>query len=81
MIDIIVIAVCIITRGADSWVTVAKSGRSKPAWLATFLALPNGIPAHDAFGRSCARIDPEPFQRSLLAGAGHPASAPGRDCD
>ncbi|MBO9365311.1 MAG: transposase family protein [Roseiflexus sp.] len=75
------IAVCAVICGAEGWVDVAAFGRRRPAWLATFLALPNGIPAHDTFGRSCARIDPEPFQRSLLAGAGHPASAPGRDCD
>ncbi|MBO9324954.1 MAG: transposase family protein [Roseiflexus sp.] len=45
----------------------AAFGRSKSAWLATFLALPNGIPAHDTFDWVVARIDPEPFRQSFLA--------------
>lgn len=46
---------------------VTEFGRSKYNWLATFLALPNGIPSHDTFGRVFARSDPEQFQRSFLA--------------
>ncbi len=33
-------------------------GRSKRAWLETFLALPNGIPSHDTFRRVFMLIDP-----------------------
>jgi predicted transposase YbfD/YdcC len=67
VLDIIVISICAVICGADGWVDVAEFGRSKQAWLATFLALPNGIPAHDTFGRVFARLDPEQFQRSFLA--------------
>jgi predicted transposase YbfD/YdcC len=67
LLDIIIIAICAVICGADGWVDVAQFGRSKQAWLATFLALPNGIPSHDTFGRVFARLNPEQFQRSFLA--------------
>lgn len=66
LLDIIVIAIGAVICGADGWVAVEEFGRSKQAWLATFLALPGGIPSHDTFGRVFARIDPEQFQRSFL---------------
>jgi len=37
-----VIAVCAVIACAESWEDIALYGRSKQAWLATFLALPNG---------------------------------------
>jgi predicted transposase YbfD/YdcC len=48
-IDILVIAICAIICGADSWVAVAKFGRAKEDWFRGFLELPNGIPSHDTF--------------------------------
>lgn len=62
LIDIIVIAICGAICGADIWVAIAEFGRSKYEWLKTFLALPNGIPSHDTFGRVFARLSPEHFQ-------------------
>lgn len=72
--DIITIAVCAVICGADSWVDIALFGRSKVTWLREFLALPNGIPSHDTFGRLFAALAPEAFERcfqswvSALAG-------------
>ena len=60
--NILAIAICAIICGANDWEAVAEFGRSKPAWFATFLALPNGIPSHDTFGRVFARLDPVEFQ-------------------
>ena len=51
LIDILVIAVCAVIACAESWEDIALYGRSKRAWLETFLALPNGIPSHDTFRR------------------------------
>jgi predicted transposase YbfD/YdcC len=42
-------------------------GKSKRAWLQTFLALPHGIPSHDTFGRVFARLNPKRFQECFLA--------------
>jgi predicted transposase YbfD/YdcC len=67
LLDILTIALCAVICGADSWVDVALFGRAKERWLRRFLALPNGIPSHDTFGRVFARLDPEAFERCFLA--------------
>ena len=51
LIDILVIAVSAVIACAESWDDIALYGRSKLAWLRTFLELPNGIPSHDTFRR------------------------------
>ena len=45
LLDILVIAVCAVLGEAESFEDVALYGRCKHAWLAQFLALPNGIPS------------------------------------
>ena len=58
-IDILVIAICAVLCGADTWEGVAKFGRTKKAWFSTFLELPNGIPSHDTFYRTFCLLDPQ----------------------
>ena len=62
LVDILVIAVCAVIACAESWEDIALYGRSKQAWLETFLALPNGIPSHDTFRRVFMLIDPDAFE-------------------
>ena len=59
--DILVIALCAVVCGADSWEEVEAFGEAKEDWLRGFLRLPNGIPSHDTFGRVFARLDPGAF--------------------
>ena len=49
--DILVITLCAVICGADSWTEIELFGKSKHNWLQTFLELPNEIPSHDTFGR------------------------------
>ena len=63
LIDVIVIAICAVVCGADSWVDVEMFGKSKKSWLSRILELPNGIPSHDTFGRVFAMLDPVQFER------------------
>jgi predicted transposase YbfD/YdcC len=67
LLDIIVIAICAVICGADDWVEVELFGNAKLAWLRTFLELPNGIPAHDTFGRVFGRLKPEQVQQCFRA--------------
>jgi predicted transposase YbfD/YdcC len=67
LIDILVIAVCAVIAGAESWVDMELYGEQKAHWLATFLALPNGIPAHDTFRRVFMLIDPRDFESRFTA--------------
>src|SRR3954464_5907178 len=62
LIDILIIAVSAVIACAESWEDIALYGRSKQAWLKTFLALPNGIPSHDTFRRVFMLIDPDAFE-------------------
>jgi hypothetical protein len=62
--DILVIAVCAVIACAESWEDIELYGRSKQAWLKTFLALPNGIPSHDTFRRVFMLLDPH-FRRLI----------------
>jgi predicted transposase YbfD/YdcC len=61
--DILVIAVCAVICGADTWVDVETFGNAKLPWLSTFLTLPRGVPSHDTFGRVFAALDPDAFER------------------
>ena len=62
LIDVLVIAVCAVIACAESWEDIELYGRSKRAWLETFLELPNGIPSHDTFRRVFMLIDPDAFE-------------------
>src|SRR3954449_3079276 len=62
LIDILVIAVGAVIACAESWEDIELYGRSKQAWLETFLALPNGIPSHDTFRRVFMLLDPDAFE-------------------
>lgn len=66
LLDLVTIAVCAVISGAESWVEVAQWGRIKQEWLADWLELPHGIPAHDTFGRVFARLDPAQFEAGFL---------------
>jgi predicted transposase YbfD/YdcC len=63
--DVITIAILAVISGADHWTEIEDYGRSKQAWLETFLELPNGIPSHDTFGRVFAHLDPKPFREGF----------------
>lgn len=66
LIDIIIIAICGVLCGADSWVGIETVGKAKESWFRQFLELEHGIPSHDTFGYVFARIDHEAFQTRFI---------------
>jgi len=70
LVEVLVIAVCAVIACADSWDDIALYGRSKLAWLRTFLELGNGIPSHDTFRRVFMLIDPDAFEAGFAAWVG-----------
>jgi predicted transposase YbfD/YdcC len=67
LLDILVIALCTLLSGGEGFQDMELFGKSKRAWLQTFLTLPHGIPSHDTFGRVFARLHPQRFQECFLA--------------
>jgi predicted transposase YbfD/YdcC len=67
LLDILVIAICAVICGADSWEDVEDFGYAKLEWLQTFLELPNGIPSHDTLGRVFGRLDSFQFRACFLS--------------
>jgi hypothetical protein len=42
LLDIVLIAICVLVCSADGWVEVEAFGKTKKKWLKQFLALPHG---------------------------------------
>lgn len=59
--DILVIALCAIICGAESFEEMEEFGEAKQEWFSSFLELPHGVPSHDTFNRVLAAINPEKF--------------------
>ena len=66
-VSIIILAVCGVICGADTWVDIEDFSNTKLSGFQTWLDLPNGIPSHDTFGRVFAVINPHQFQERFLS--------------
>jgi hypothetical protein len=66
-VNILVIALCAMICGANEWTEIAEWGRTHASWLKRFLALPNGIPSHDTFGRVFGLLNPQAYEGCLLS--------------
>ena len=64
---ILVLSLCAIIGGADSFVAIEEWGILKQEWLKAFLDLPNGIPSHDTIGRVFAMLDPKALESAFRA--------------
>lgn len=61
LVEVLVVAVCSVLVGADTFVEIEEWAEDNLAWLRGHLKLENGIPSHDTFGRIFAVMDAEQF--------------------
>jgi predicted transposase YbfD/YdcC len=66
LIDILVIAVCTLLCGGESFNDMEDFGHAKHQWFKSFLTLRHGIPSHDTFNRLFAALAPPPFLECFL---------------
>jgi predicted transposase YbfD/YdcC len=67
LINLVVMALCGVIAGADSWEEIARFAAMRRSWFARLLDLRAGIPSHDTFGRVFSALNPLAFQKCLLA--------------
>jgi len=63
LLDIVVISICAVICGMESWVDIEDFGEGRKDWFKKFLKLPNGIPSHDTFRRVFSLLNAEQFQQ------------------
>lgn len=66
LIDIIIVAICAVLSGAETWDEVELFGEEREGWLKQFLELPNGVPSHDTFRRVFGLLDARVFQERFI---------------
>lgn len=60
--EMILMALCAVLCGADSWVDIAEWAEDNEAWLKRYLVLERGTPSHDTFGRVFRLLDAKVFE-------------------
>jgi predicted transposase YbfD/YdcC len=66
LIDVLLIAICTLLCGGETFNDMEDFGVAKQDWFQTFLTLRNGIPSHDTFNRVLAALDPKAFLECFL---------------
>ena len=65
LVNIVVMALCAVMSGADSFPEIEAFVHSKRAWFLRFLTF-RRVPDHETFRRVLAQLDPQAFQSSAL---------------
>lgn len=66
LIEIIILSICAVVGGANTWTEIETFCKAKINWFKKFLKLEYGIPSHDTFGRVFSLINPEDFRKCFL---------------
>jgi predicted transposase YbfD/YdcC len=64
--EMLLVALCAILCGADSWVAIELWGQAKLEWLRRYVPLAKGIPSHDTFGRVFAALNPREVEACFI---------------
>ena len=63
--SVLVLSLCAVVCGADSFAAIELFGNAREEWFRTFLDLPNGIPSHDTLGRIFAMLNPKALEKAF----------------
>lgn len=66
MPEILLLTLCAVICGAESWDDIETFGQAKIELLRRYLAYENGIPSDDTLRRFFSAIDPEQFQKWFM---------------
>ncbi|MDM8540295.1 ISAs1 family transposase [Desulfococcaceae bacterium HSG9] len=66
LLDILIIALCAVISGSNTWPEIYEYGMAEQIRLGTFLRLPNGIPSADTFRRVFMLIDKDRFEKCFI---------------
>ncbi len=64
--EVLLLTLCAVLSGADSWVEIAAFGEKKLAFLRRFAPFENGTPSHDQLGIIFAALDSKTFQQCFI---------------
>ena len=62
LVEVVLIGICGVLCGAETWTEIEEFGESKQAWLRQFLVLDHGIPSHDTFRRVFSLLPADVFE-------------------
>lgn len=64
--ELLFAALCGVSSGADSWVSVTDWAELQIDWLRRHLPFANGVASHDTFGRVFSLLDPQQFETCFV---------------
>jgi predicted transposase YbfD/YdcC len=64
--ELLFVALCGVSSGADSWVSVTDWAGLQLDWLKRYLPFAQGIASHDTFGRVFSLLDPDQFEAYFI---------------
>jgi hypothetical protein len=67
LLDLLVMAVCAVSGGAEGWEDLEDDGKSPQEWFADLRDIPHGLAGHDPVRRVLSRLDPAAWTPCFIA--------------
>ena len=67
LIDIVVLTVCAVISGCETWEDLQDYGNFEIDWLRRFLELLHGVSSHDTIHRLSIGLDPQSLRRCFIS--------------
>ena len=70
LMDIVLLVICAIVGGAESWEAIEEFGKEKLEWLRQFAPLAKGVPSHEVIAGVISRLSLQGFQQCFTSWTG-----------